>query len=420
MKVLVIDPRMAGISGDMFLGALVDLTGVSDPIYQVAQEIEQVLDYVHKIDIEIKDVRKRGLRAKQVEIKIDEHFHHVMASDVKENARKVCERIGLSERGSNLVQKVLDELVSSEVAAHGYDPSKAHFHEIGSADTLIDIIGVIYLMESTQLLDADIYSTPPALGGGYIDISHGLLPVPAPAVLEILKRHKYPVSSTPVKAELTTPTGAALLVNLAPKTTEFIPPMRIEGVGLGAGVQEFEKIPNMLRVILGSSDSPTWDKIVTLETHIDDVSGEIIGNLIDRVLEAGAIDIAVIPMTTKKNRPGNLVKVLTEFHDYPKIVDVLMRESGTLGVRIIETPRIVAKRYKKPVPLRIHGREFQVRVKVSIAPDGSIINMKPEYEDLKSIAREFGAPLREVMDLARKDILERRDEILKLVMSSPT
>ncbi len=416
MKTLVIDPRIAGISGDMFLGALVDLTGTHDPIHQVAEEIVDLLDYVHKIDIEVKDVRKWGLRAKQVVVEIDEHFHHVMASDIKENARKLCERVGLSEKASFIVQKILDELVDAEVTVHGYEPSKAHFHELGSADTLLDIIGAIHLLEATGLLDSDIYSTPPALGSGYIEISHGRLPVPAPAVLEILKRHKFPISSTPVEAELTTPTGAALLVNLAHQVTDFIPPMTIEGVGLGAGMYDLEKIPDVLRIVEGTSEKAVWDKIMTLETHVDDVPGEVLGHLVDKLLEEGAIDVAIIPMITKKNRPAHLIKVLSELKDYQRLVEVLMKEAGTLGVRIIETPRIVAERVKKPVLLRLGGKEFQVRVKVSKAPDGKIVSMKPEYEDLKAAAQQLGLPLREIMELAKKDILERREELLREIL----
>ncbi len=415
MKVLVIDPRIAGVSGDMFLGAIVDLTGVQDPVYKVADAVADLLDYVNSIRVEIKDVRKRGIRAKQVFIEIDEHFHHVMASDIKKNAEKLCETLGLSEKAKELVKRTLDELVASEVAVHGYEPSKAHFHELASADTLIDIVGTYFLLEESGLLDSEIYAMPPALGGGCLEISHGRLPVPAPAVLEILKRHKFPISFTPVEAELTTPTGAAILVNLAHKVTNFLPPMVIEGVGHGAATGEFENVPNILRLIQGSREELLMDKIVTLETHVDDASGEVLGHLIGRLMDEGAIDVAVIPMITKKNRPGHLIKVLAELSNYQHLIDVLMKESGTLGVRIIETPRIVAKRAKKPVPLKIGGKEFQVRVKVSKALDGSIINMKPEYEDLKIAADQLGIPLREVMDLAKRDIIERRDEIIRLV-----
>ncbi len=416
MKILVIDPRIAGISGDMFLGAIVDLTGVQDPLYRIADAVKDLLDYVNDIKLEIKDVRKRGIRAKQVFMEIDEHFHHVMASDIKENADKLCSKVELSEKATDLVRKTLDELVASEVAVHGFEPSKAHFHELASADTLLDIVGTYALMEEAGLLDSEIYAMPPALGGGYLEISHGRLPVPAPAVLEILKRHKFPVSHTPVEAELTTPTGAALLVNLAHRVTSFIPPMTIEGVGYGAATGEFENVPNVLRLIEGSRGELIMDKIVTLETHVDDVSGEVLGHLVGKLMEEGAIDTAIIPMVTKKNRPGHLIKVLAELDNYQHLVNVLMREAGTLGVRIIETPRIVAKRIKKPVPLRIGGKEFRVRVKVSKAPDGSIINMKPEYDDLRSAADQLGISLREVMELAKRDIIERRDEIEKVVL----
>ncbi len=417
MDILVIDPRIAGISGDMFLGAIIDLTGVEDPLYSLANAITDLLDYVSSIKIEVKDVRKRGIRAKQVFMDIDEHFHHIMASDIRKNAEKLCEIQGLSEKATGLVKKTLDELIASEVAVHGFDPSKAHFHELASADTLLDIIGTYALLERSNLLDSEIYAMPPALGSGYIEISHGRLPVPAPAVLEILKRHRFSVSYAPVEAELTTPTGAALLVNLAHQVVNFIPPMTIEGIGYGAATGEFENIPNILRLVKGSRDELTMGRIVTLETHVDDVSGEVLGHMVGKLMEEGAIDVAIIPMITKKNRPGHLIKVLAELDNYQHLVDVLMRESGTLGVRIIETPRIVANRSKKPVPLRIDGKEFQVRVKVSKAPDGNIINMKPEYDDLREAAEQLGIPLREVMELAKKDIIERKEEILRTVLS---
>jgi len=416
LNVLIIDPRIAGVSGDMFLGAIIDLIGVEDPLYSLADAMTDLLDYVSSIKIEVRDVRKRGIRAKQVFMDIDEHFHHIMASDIKKNAEKLCEIQGLSEKATNLVRKTLDELIESEVAVHGYDPSEAHFHELASADTLLDIIGTYALLERSNLLDSEIYAMPPALGSGYIEISHGRLPVPAPAVLEILKRHKFPVSSTPVEAELTTPTGAALLVSLTHEVVNFLPSMTIERVGYGAATGEFENVPNILRLIQGSREELVMDKIVTLETHVDDANGEVLGHMVGKLMDEGAIDVAIIPMITKKNRPGHLIKVLAELSNYQHLIDVLMKESGTLGVRIIETPRIVAKRTKKPVPLIIEGKEFQVRVKISKALDGSIISMKPEYEDLKIAANQLGIPLREVMDLAKRDIIERRDEIVRLVM----
>ncbi|MCS7386253.1 MAG: nickel pincer cofactor biosynthesis protein LarC [archaeon GB-1867-005] len=406
MRTLIIDPKLAGISGDMILAALIDLTGRASEIPHLANIIEEELDHCEKFEVDVIDVKKEGIRAKSIKIKLIEKKKEVEAIKIKEYARKIGEKIGLSARSMSFALKVLDDLISAEAKVHGVDEASTHLHELASADTFLDVIGAACILEREKILNenVEIYATPPALGGGLVKTSHGLLPCPAPATIEILAKHKFRYSQTPIEVELTTPTGAAILVNLTSKLVDFYPPMKIERVGYGAGSKDLKGIPNILRVIEGQAFNLAQDKIVVLETTVDDATGEILGYLIERLIQKGALDVAIIPGVGKKNRPINVIKVLSRWEDHQSLIEVLMSETGTLGVRVQEIPRAVALREIRKITVKIRGRQHQINVKVSKTADGKILNIKPEYEDLKLIASELNIPLRQVESEVKRQL----------------
>jgi uncharacterized protein (TIGR00299 family) protein len=245
---------------------------------------------------------------------------------------------------------------------------------------------------------------PIALGGGRLKSKHGNLSVPAPATLEILKN--VPVFGGPEEHELTTPTGAALYVNMVDETCEFYPLISNKKIGYGAGKLDLN-IPNVLRIISGHSGVPT-DKINILETNLDNVTGEVIGHTFDKLLDAGALDVAVVPLLMKKNRPGHLLRVIARPGNSNKVAEAIIRETGTLGVRILPyVHRNIVTREIKPIKIHIGEMDHEINIKIGkIGED--IINYSPEYEDAKRIADKTGIPL--------KDIMKRANETFKKLM----
>ncbi|KUJ93042.1 MAG: pyridinium-3,5-bisthiocarboxylic acid mononucleotide nickel chelatase [Archaeoglobus sp.] len=297
-----------------------------------------------------------------------------------------------------MVWNVIDDLISAEAALHG---NNFHLHEVASLDTIFDVVGSAALLCRNGYLDAEIYTTPPALGGGSIEIAHGRITIPAPATLEILRRHKFRYSNFNVDAELTTPTGAAILANLTENIVDVFPPMTPFRVGYGSGTRKIHGVVNVLRVAEGDAFQAVNDRIVILETNVDDASGEIIGHAATRLFEEGAVDVYVTPAIGKKNRPTHVISVITDYKNYSRLVELLMRETGTIGVRIYELPRMVAQRKKERVEVFLEGKKFEITVKISRVGE-KVINAKPEYEDLKRVARELNLPLREVAKKVEK------------------
>lgn len=397
MKILVIDPKIAGISGDMLLASLIDLTGSFDVIEQLEDEINK-LENCKRFKVEIKD-EDVGISAKKLEIEIEEsRLEH--PKDLKKAVNSVVKNLDLSQGAVNVVNRVIDDLINVEAKLH---KTNFHLHEIASLDTIFDVVGSVMVLDKNNFLEADVYSTPPVLGNGYIEMEHGKIASPAPATLEILSKHRFRYSNLPVNMELTTPTGVALLVNIVNSIVDFFPPMTPVRVGYGAGTKKVDGLINVLRVVEGEEFKAVSDKIVILETNVDDVSGEIIGYTINKLLNEGAVDVFVTQAIGKKNRPVNIISVITDYKNYERMVELLMNETGTIGVRIYELPRLVAERVKKKIEVEIQGKKYQVTIKISKV-GRKIVNVKPEYEDLKRIAEDFGMPLRIVSKIVKEAI----------------
>ncbi len=409
-KILVIDPRIAGAAGDMFVAALLDLGASKQRLDKLAELLVEHLEFLEEFKVEVRDVKKGAIRAKKLELKAVEHrnhhnhhhghHHEYTALDMRRDAEQVSRELGLSERGISGVLRAMDLLIDAECSVHGVPREEAHFHELASSDTLFDIIGTYALLEELGFLsdDSKIYSLPAAVGSGRIRMAHGEFASPAPAVLEIARRTGLPLTSLSVNGELLTPTGAAIIASVSHRFLNTLPFMIVERIGHGAGEREFEGIPNVLRLISGrDAVGGELEPVSVLETNIDDTTGEVLGHVVERMLDAGALDVQVIPSTSKKSRPSHLLQVIVKPGMEQEIARRIMLETGSLGVRVYNVFRYVAQRSIEEKKVVVRGREFRVRVKKSVLPDGSIVNIKPEYDDAARIARELGIPLREVL-----------------------
>ena len=241
-----------------------------------------------------------------------------------------------------------------------------------------------------------------AVGGGVFKFSHGIVSVPAPATLSILQSKNFPFHGGPIENELATPTGTSLLVNLVNEVNSFYPSIVPLRVGYGAGTKEHPELPAVLRLTLGKAMDGCIlrDEIAVLETNIDDTTGEVLGYAVDKLLSEGAKDVSIIPAYTKKNRPAQIIKVIADQKDVAHLSDILIAETGTLGVRVYYCERHIITRELFMVDLLVMGNKETVKVKVSKNAHGEIIRIKPEFEDLKRLAEKTKKPLRELLDLA--------------------
>ncbi|RZN33368.1 MAG: LarC family nickel insertion protein [Methanophagales archaeon ANME-1-THS] len=236
------------------------------------------------------------------------------------------------------------------------------------------------------------------VGRGFVEAAHGLLPVPAPATVEILKDTSLVYQGGPFASasELLTPTGAAILAHFVHRSEPFLPQMRIEQSGYGAGSRDLP-LPNVLRVSLGEIGDLLRDEVEVLETNVDTVTGEVLGNLAEVLMANGAKDVAIVPALMKKGRTGYIIKVMTASPDAARIAYRIMEETGSLGVRMMQVKhRFIADREEKKVKVRIKGVEREVRVKIGKDAQGNVLSVAAEFEDVKQVARELKMPIKEV------------------------
>jgi uncharacterized protein (TIGR00299 family) protein len=313
------------------------------------------------------------------------HYHELV--DIIRSA-------GLSPQVEKSALDVFAIMAEAESKVHGESMEELHFHEVGQNDALADVIGSCAAIHE---MDADlIFCTPVNLGGGRVKAAHGLMAVPAPATLEILIAGKL-LSYGSGNRELLTPTGAALLSYFA-KPIDNLPKGKVLSVGYGAGDADTED-PNVLRsMLMEISDVLTKDQIEILETNVDDVTGEVLGNLFDKLLAAGARDVAITPTIMKKGRSGHIIKVITKSQNSEQVAREIMKETGTLGIRVIPTlHRFVADRRMDKVNIQLKGKEFTVAVKIAQDMNGEILHISAEYEDCRRVADKVGLPLKKVI-----------------------
>jgi len=408
-RIAVVDCQFAGISGDMLVGALLDL-GAN--IKKTVRSMESVKDYVKgcdRLQVTVTEVTRHGLRAKRVEVKAVEKFEYRTGIELTDAISKCLMELKLSKAACNFATNTLETIIKAEAKVHGENLEEVHLHEAGSADTLADIIGTATALEDLGIFrETKVYSMPVAVGGGLFKFSHGIIPSPTPATIEILRSKHFMMLGGPVEAELATPTGVALLVNLADTATQTYPPMKPKAIGYGAGAKDFNETPNILRITVGEPLEHGFlsDEIYVLETNLDDVTGEVVGHTMDRLLREGARDVSIIPMFTKKNRPGQILKIITDRQNVEHLSQIVVEETGTLGVRMYPCKRYILTRETIPVEVEIEGKRETVNVKVSKELGGKAVQVKPEYVDVKKLADKTGKPLRIIIDLVVKKARE--------------
>ena len=375
-----IDPLQSGISGNMLLGALIDAGGDEKRFLKIVAQIEKEMDC--KIEVKKERVEKKGISALFVDIRTDGRCEDISG---------LLKRLLTNKVERDFALNVAKTLLDAEAAVHG--TQKVHLHELGSVDTAVDIAGTSVLLGSLGLLDTAGFSSAVLVGKGRVKTEHGVLSIPPPVTAEILRKFKVPFYFSEEEGELATPTGVAILANLV--EFEEPPNLEVESIGTGAGSFDLE-MPNVLRLMIGKSRLRE-ESVSMLETNVDDVSGEVLGYTLERLYEEGALDVQIQQTVTKKSRPGHIISVMCKREDTEKLTKILIDETGTLGIRTgIVQKRRTLEREIKTVDIDIPGYRGKVRVKVAKDDEGKIINIKPEYEDMKKIAKKTKLPLRRV------------------------
>jgi uncharacterized protein (TIGR00299 family) protein len=396
--VLVIDPQIAGISGDMLLCALVDLGATKSKIITGVKESEKFLHHSKITKIDFRKVDKHGINATSLVLKLDEHHHERRGVEIQNCIAKTVAKIGLSEKGAKFAKNSIETLISAESKIHGVPKNSVHFHEAASIDTIIDIVGTAIALDDLKCFDQEIITMPVAVGNGTVSFSHGTVSNPAGAILEIFAKSDILIAGNNAKGELATPTGAAMLVSLAGRCIQHYPLMKIGSIGYGAGQKNFEGFSNVLKLVQGEKSSLESDVVSILETNVDDVSGEVLAHVIDKVMASGAKDISVIPTMTKKGRPSHMISVICSQKDVDKLVNILISETGTLGVRIRSSERFTLPRKIIQIKIKIQNKDFAVRCKTA----GK--SFKVEYDDIKKISEKLELTFKQTEELIKAEV----------------
>src|SRR5258706_3917581 len=383
----------SGISGNMFLGAMLDAGLELDTLKHALSGLP-----LAGYELVLERFQDKGIQGS--------HFDVVLAEQQQQTRHlsdivTLIESSTFSSRVREMAIAIFQRLAEAEATVHGTSIEDVHFHEVGAIDAIVDITGAAIAIEAMGI--TQLYASPLPMSSGHVQTSHGLMPVPAPATLEILRRVAAPWKSCPVEGELVTPTGAAILATLAQFQT---PAITIERVGYGFGHKRFPW-PNCLRVCLGKSYGPAQDYagpadtdwVTVIETNIDNMAGELLGGLMDRLLTAGALDVSYIPMQMKKNRPAVMLTIICRPEEGDAMAQLLLSETSTLGVRIQQVQRLKAQRTQQQIETPLGTLLVKVKRLGS-----RIISASPEYEECRRIALERGISLEEVYEVARQAI----------------
>jgi len=383
MKTLYFD-CFAGASGDMILGAMV-AAGV-DPNFLRGQ---LSLLRVSGFSIDFETVNRSGLSATYARVETAHEHKHRHLSDIKH----IIEGSGLSDSIKQRALKIFTRLAEAEARVHNEPIDHVHFHEVGALDAIVDVVGAAICFDALQI--ERFACSPLHVGSGMVKMAHGQFPIPPPAVTELLKG--VPFYATEIKGELLTPTGAAIITAVC---SEYgpIPEIKTEATGYGAGTREYQDFPNILRVLIGETQAKgeTDERLWMLETNLDDASPQIIGHVMERVLDLGALDCFVTPVQMKKNRPGVLLSVLCGREEKEAVMRLLFTETTTLGVRSYE----VSRRALQRTVVRVETQYGPIDVKVAHL-DGRVVNEMPEFEQCREAAARSQVPLKLVEEAAR-------------------
>ncbi|MBA3335361.1 MAG: nickel pincer cofactor biosynthesis protein LarC [Acidobacteria bacterium] len=397
MKTLYFD-CFAGASGNMILGALVALGVEREALVEQIKMLD-VADF----EIELKIVDKSGISAIHAEVKVPrEHAHRHL-----QTIQKIISDSRLGENVKKRAIEIFTKLAEAEAKIHGIEIDKVHFHEVGAMDAIIDVVGACVGFE---ILGIENFACSKIhVGSGFAKMAHGTFPVPPPAVAELL--NNVPIYSTEIEGELITPTGAAIIATVC-KEFGNIPEMIIEKTAYGAGTREYKDFPNVLRLMLGEVRSPkskvqsqpTTDHLFQLETNIDDLPAQILGFVMERAFELGALDCWFTPIQMKKNRPATMISILCSEDKKDILSELLYTETSTLGIRIREVERNCLRREFQKIKTELG----EVDVKMAFYK-GKIVNVKPEYEQIREISLNSGESFQEV----EKKVLSESKKLIK-------
>jgi len=378
MKLAYLD-CFSGISGDMFLGALLD-AGL--PFH----ELEHAIEGLHLEGCHLETKREARSQIHGTRILVNVKQSRQRPRDLQE-IRNLISRAKLPEKVKEKSIEVFSSLAGVEAKIHNRTPETVHFHEVGAVDSIVDIVGCVYGLASLGI--GSVHASHIPLGTGFVETAHGKMPIPAPATMALLTN--VPVFQTELPFEMVTPTGAALLTSFA-SAFGTMPAMAVSSVGYGVGSRDFPDRPNLLRLLLGKpAGGKDIETVVVLETNIDDISPEWMGYLMERLLAAGAMDVAFCPIHMKKNRPGVQVQVIARPDAKDLLISVLFQESGTLGVRFSYTQRQVLGREE----IEIESPWGKIKAK-RILQTNSTPYLIPEYEACRRIALKHSIPLKKV------------------------
>jgi uncharacterized protein (TIGR00299 family) protein len=393
MKTLYFD-CFAGASGDMILGALV---GVGVDSHALIESLS--LLGVSGYEVSFETVDRSGISATYAKVRTAHEHAHRHLGDIL----KIIYESGLSEGVKDRAARIFSRLAEAEAHIHNVAVEKIHFHEVGALDAIIDVVGACIGFE---LLGVERFACSELhVGSGMVEMAHGRFPIPPPAVAELLK--DAPVYSSDIKGELVTPTGAAIISTVC---REFgpLPKMKIEETGYGAGTREYEKFPNVLRLMLGddvNEEAAGDERLVIVETNIDDMSPQVYGHVLDEALKHGALDCYFTPVQMKKNRPAVLISILCRPSERDAMCELLLRETTTLGVRFYEVLRRALARETVSVETEFGA----IDVKVARL-DGRVVKEMPEYEQCRAAAEKANVPLQQVERAVRISLLKLQVE----------
>jgi len=385
----------AGISGDMTVGALLD-TGV--PLEWLQEQLSGLS--LNRFSLSAEDISRNGIHARHFQVHVQGDANHRYYADIK----RIIENCPLSSNVCQTSLAIFDQIAHAESKIHGIEKAKVHFHEVGAIDSIVDIVGTALCLEYLGI--DTIFSSKIPLGKGFVDCQHGMLPIPAPATMEILKN--VPVYGSGVAAELVTPTGAAIIKTLA---SDFIdmPPIIIEKTGYGAGSRNLPNHPNLLRVVTGqmhalsaeSTEKLMADTVVLVETCVDDMNPEIFGYLMDRLFDDGALDVYWVPVFMKKSRPGTLIQVMCKMEKRAIVINRILSETTSTGVRFHSIQR--AKLIREIVSIATTFGDVQMKKITDLDGNARLI---PEYESCKKIALAHKIPIKKVYEMIEREAVQ--------------
>ncbi len=380
MRIAYFD-AFSGISGDMTVGALLHL-GLT--LEGLRQELAKLPLSGYTLRQSTRSLS--GIRA----TKFDVEVHEPLGERSFRSIARMLRESSLTPAVKETALRVFTVLAEAEGRVHGIAPGAVHFHEVGAVDSIVDIVGAAYGLHA---LGVDkVYASALPMGKGFVSSRHGVLPIPAPATVELMKGVRVRLEDG--AAEMVTPTGAAIIAAIAQQGEP--PEWQLTGVGYGAGERTLPDRPNLLRVLLGTLvETPREEQLLVLETNIDDLNPEFYEHVMEQLFAVGARDVCLVPMQMKKNRPGVMLWVLAEAADREKLSALIFAETSTLGLRSYPVTRVALRRESKEVATPYGA----VRVKLSYAPDGRV-HAAPEYDDCKRIAREKNLPLKVIYEAA--------------------